>query len=828
MNSNQNAEKMIKELVTLLNSLPQVARGECMKVNYGQVYGFFENMSLSSIENLISKDKLNEQTIGIIKFAVMIDNSRPKKFDNNQEKLINTCLFCSNYIFVNILEKFELLLKKGKKISQCPMLYKKNYASPNFYADTSNAKVLIANFIKSESPVQVIEIKPKKQNIIELGTKRRKNPSRNASKRSKIEQSDSDSDFIVASSDDDDEDWYQEDEEKFDDEDKTESDEEALDEKFMEKLYSIATTSTEKELMDVFNKMDRKTKKKTMKQMEEVTTISSDKTHSVMKILNYPLSNQTKANILKNWLTLAKSRDADDKHKLKTWFDILMTIPFGVHKGIDIGTIKPSNVKSFLDKLNTSMNEAVFGHDEAKRQIIQFMAQRIKNPKCKGNILGIYGPPGNGKSSLVKEGIAKSMDKPFLFISLGGAQDGSYLEGHGFTYTGSIHGRIVEGLIEAKCMDPIIYFDELDKISKTHRGDEIKNILVHLTDPVQNAHFRDKYFHGIDIDLSKATIIFSYNDPDNVDPILLDRITKVNTKALTLQQKLNIAQNYLLKDIVTDVGYKFGDITISDKVINILIDKYTREGGVRKLKALLYELIREINIAHLTKTTLGNDFIFFPYEITENVVNHVFKKKRDIVPDKINPTPEIGHVNGLWANSMGCGGVLPIQARYYPSKSVLDIKTTGSLGKVIEESTSIASTVAWSLVDEEIKSHLQSVWKNNPAGIHIHFPDGSTNKNGPSAGLAICSCLYSLLTGRYIRNDIAMTGEIDLTGKAGIIGGIQEKFTGAKNAGVKTILYPKDNQKDVDLFLESNPTFLEGIEIYPVETIQEVISYSII
>ena len=310
-----------------------------------------------------------------------------------------------------------------------------------------------------------------------------------------------------------------------------------------------------------------------MTQIEEIINLSGDKTHSVMKILNYPLNNQTKANILKNWLTLAKSRDADDKHKLKTWFDILMTVPFGITKGIDIGTIKPTNVKTFLDKLNKSMNDAVFGHDEAKRQIVQFMAQKIKNPKCKGNVLGIYGPPGNGKSSLVKEGIAKAMDKPFLFISLGGAQDGSYLEGHGFTYTGSIHGRIVEGLIESKCMDPIIYFDELDKISKTHKGEEIKNILIHLTDPIQNAHFRDKYFHGIDIDLSKATIIFSYNDPDEVDPILLDRITKVNTKALTLQQKLNIAQNYLLQDIITDVGYKSGEITISDNVINILIDK---------------------------------------------------------------------------------------------------------------------------------------------------------------------------------------------------------------------------------------------------------------
>ena len=806
-----NNEKMIKDFVGLLNSLPQVINGECEKVNYGQVYGFFENMSLSSIEGLIEKNELDEQTLPLVKFAVMIDSSRPKKHTNEVEKIVNMCLSCSNSIFINILDKFEVLLKKGKRLSQCASLYVKMYASPNFSVDTSNAKFLISRYLidGDTTPVKVIRT-PKESG------KRRKAPMKNSSKRLKTD----DSDYVPSEDDDHSE------EEKYDDSE--EEIDEVEDSEFMGKLYSLSSTSTERELLEVFGKLDKKSKRKTMTQVEEIINLSSDKTHSVMKILNYPLNNQTKANILKNWLTLAKSRDADDKHKLKTWFDILMTVPFGVTKGIDIGTIKPSNVKTFLDKLNKSMNDAVFGHDEAKRQIVQFMAQKIKNPKCKGNVLGIYGPPGNGKSSLVKEGIAKAMDKPFLFVSLGGAQDGAYLEGHGFTYTGSIHGRIVEGLIESKCMDPIIYFDELDKISKTHKGEEIKNILIHLTDPIQNAHFRDKYFHGIDIDLSKATIIFSYNDPDEVDPILLDRITKVNTKALTLQQKLNIAQNYLLQDIITDVGYKSGEITISDNVINTLIDKYTREGGVRKLKSLLYELVREINIAHMTKTALGDDLIFFPYEITENTVNHVFKKKHSIIPDKINPTPEIGYVNGLWANSYGCGGVLPIQARYFPSKSPLDVKTTGTLGKTIEESTSIASTLAWSLVPEEIQTHLQSVWKTNPSGIHIHFPDASTPKDGPSAGGAITLCLYSLLTGRPIRNDIAMTGEIDLHGKVCVIGGLESKMVGAKQAGVKMILYPKDNQKDVDLILERNPTFLENMEIHSVENISEVISYGLV
>jgi hypothetical protein len=310
------------------------------------------------------------------------------------------------------------------------------------------------------------------------------------------------------------------------------------------------------------------------------------------------------------------SSSTNGSSKLKSWIEAVLTLPFGKYTGLDFKTIKPNYVKTFLDNLQKIMDSAVWGHEEPKRQIIQIIGQQIRNPTSKGNVIGIWGPAGNGKTSLIKEGIAKAMNRPFIFISLGGASDASFLEGHSYTYEGSIYGRIANGLIECGSMNPIIYFDELDKISKTHKGQEITNLLVHLTDPVQNNHFRDKYFHNIDLDLSRATFIFSYNDPSLVDPILSDRITQIETKFLLLNQKIHIGSNYLLSAILKEVGLQEKDIIINDELLQIIITEYTREGGVRKLKSILYNIVRELNIANLTKSKLNNNTINFPYNVS--------------------------------------------------------------------------------------------------------------------------------------------------------------------------------------------------------------------
>jgi endopeptidase La len=612
-----------------------------------------------------------------------------------------------------------------------------------------------------------------------------------------------------------------------DEEDEDDNSNKKVGKDFVHQIFKSKNEDDEEEIMKYYTNLNESEKNEALAKIKEINAYQAGDKPILFQIMELPLPISQKNHILKNYTSLATSRYPDNK--LKTWFDALMTIPFGKYKGINLDSIKSKKVKSFLDNLQETMNKAVYGHDEAKRQIIQMMGQQIRNPKSKGNVIGIYGPPGNGKTSLVKDGIAKAMDKPFVFISLGGATDASFLEGHSYTYEGSIYGRIVNGLITSKCMDPIIYFDELDKISKTHKGDEITNLLVHLTDPVQNSHFRDKYFHGVDIDLSRATIIFSFNDPSNVNHILMDRITNIETKYLMVSQKLHIAKNYLLPEIMKEMGLNDNDIVINDDTIREIIDKYTYEGGVRKLKSTLYSLCRELNLANLLKGTIDGERVKFPFTVESNHVKTLLRHKIEIDHDKIHKDDKPGVVNGLWANSLGNGGVLSIETMLVPSSSFLSVKATGHLEKVIKESTEVATSLAWNYLPEDIKTKYLVDSKDKPLGIHIHCPDGATPKDGPSAGAALTIALYSLLTGKKIRHDIAMTGEINLEGKVTAIGGLEEKLEGAKRAGVKLVLFPKENVKHLDKIKERNLTLLDNnFKVIPIESFEEVIKYSIV
>lgn len=599
------------------------------------------------------------------------------------------------------------------------------------------------------------------------------------------------------------------------------------DKEFVNEIFKNDDDDDQDQVLKYFSSLPNDKRQDALKKIKEINNYLSDDKPIVFQIMEMPLPLSQKNHILKNYVSLSSSRHPDNK--LKTWFDSLMTIPFGKYTGINLNTIKADSVKKFIKDLEVKMDEAVYGHEDAKRQIIQMMGQQIRNPKSKGNILGIYGPPGNGKTSIIKEGIARAMDKPFVFISLGGATDSSFLDGHSYTYEGSVYGRIVNGLITSKCMDPIIYFDELDKISKTHKGEEITNILVHLTDPVQNTHFRDKYFHGIDIDLSRATFIFSFNDPSNVNPILLDRITTVETKYLMVSQKIHIAKNYLLPEMMKDMGLNKYDIILNDDTIRHIVNSYTNEGGVRKLKSILYNICRELNLANLINNSIEGDRVGFPFEVKIKHLKTILKHKMEIQHDKIHPDDKPGVVNGLWANSLGQGGILSIETILVPASSALAVKATGRLEQVIKESTEVATSLAWSYLPTDIKNKLLGEWKDRPMGIHIHCPDGATPKDGPSAGAALTVALYSLLTGRKIKHDIAMTGEINLEGKVTAIGGLEEKLEGAKRAGVKLVLYPKENQKHIEKIKERNKTLIsDDFRVVPIETFDEVMKMSLI
>lgn len=750
---------------------------------------------------------------------IVIGFKKDKQIEKQFPEFIRLWLIAEFSVCVNILDElYNYSMKnKSKTFSECINALTKKIQKENNTKPKSNKK------FKQDPNLITFEIKQLENN--------------NEDETINEDIDDYEEDSETESSEDDGDDWGDD----GDDDDDDEDDEEVMKDsktnkpilnkkdgrEFVHQIFRSKDEDDEEEILKYYSKLPDNEKNQALTQIKEINAYQAGDKPILFQIMELPLPIGQKNHILKNYTTLATSRYPDNK--LKTWFDALMTVPFGKYKGVSLDSIKSKKVKKFLDNLQVIMDEAVYGHDEAKRQIIQMMGQQIRNPKSKGNVLGIYGPPGNGKTTLIKEGIAKAMDKPFVFISLGGATDASFLEGHSYTYEGSIYGRIVNGLITSKCMDPIIYFDELDKISKTHKGDEIANLLVHLTDPVQNSHFRDKYFHGVDIDLSRATIIFSYNDPSNVNPILMDRITNVETKYLMISQKLHIAKNYLLPEMMKEMGLNNNDIVINEETIREIIDKYTYEGGVRKLKSVLYNICRELNLANLIKDSIDGDKVKFPFVVESKHVKTLLKHKMEIDHDKIHKDDKPGIVNGLWANSLGNGGVLSIETMLVPSSSFLSVKATGHLEKVIKESTEVATSLAWNYLPEDVKHKYLTESKDKPLGIHIHCPDGATPKDGPSAGAALTIALYSLLTGKKIRHDIAMTGEINLEGKVTAIGGLEEKLEGAKRAGVKLVLFPKENIKHLDKIKERNVLLLdEDFTVIPVETFEEVMKYSLV
>ena len=602
-----------------------------------------------------------------------------------------------------------------------------------------------------------------------------------------------------------------------------------LDLEFMDSLNTtLEPKSYEDQAFSHFSRFNDTKKREFLDKFKSIVESENNTEPVLFKIVNMDLPVEQKNNILTEYMNVENS--ISDKSKLKTWLDNVMKIPFGKEKGLNLDSLKePKAVKNFIKELDKKMNEAVWGHANAKKKITEIMVQYITNPESKGNCLGIWGPPGNGKTTLIKEGIAKAMDRSFVFISLGGASDASFLEGHSYTYEGSIYGRIAQGLMKSDCMNPIIYFDELDKISNTSRGQEITNLLIHLTDPAQNSEFTDKYFYNLKLDLSKVTFIFSYNDPSLVDPVLRDRITQVETKYLLLNQKIFIAQNYLLPSILKDVGIKSSSIKFSDNLISKIVSKFTLEGGVRKLKSIFYSIVRQLNILGLTNGKVNNKKVSWPFKVEDDDLDILLKDYNKVNFQKVNSESKVGVINGMWAGSLGIGGVLQIESSWIPAQNRNFIKATGSLEKVITESVEVANTLAWSFLDKEIKKKIEDDFKDVPFGIHVHCPEGATPKDGPSAGTALTVLFYSLYTGKKIRNDIAITGEINLQGNVLEIGGLEEKLQGSKKAGVKLAIIPKSNLKDIPKIKERNPNLIDkDFEVISVENINQVLEHVLV
>lgn len=506
------------------------------------------------------------------------------------------------------------------------------------------------------------------------------------------------------------------------------------------------------------------------------------------------------------------------------YFNYLLTIEKNVNEIVS----KNDSIVKYINTFNSILDNAVYGHKNAKLQIERILGQWI-NGESSGYCFGFEGLPGIGKTSLAKKGIANCLKdknnnpRPFSLIALGGSSNGSILDGHNYTYVGSTWGKIVDILIEHKCMNPIIFIDELDKVSKTEHGKEIIGILTHLVDSTQNTNFQDKYFSNIDLDLSKALFIFSYNDVELIDKILLDRIHRIKFDTLTLDDKLIIVKDYLLPELYTK--FRLNNVLIfKDDEIKFIIEHYTNESGVRKLKEVLFEIVSSINLELLKGKFLHE----LPYIITIEYIEEILKIRHKIRHLTINATSEIGIINGLWANAYGNSGILQIECKFFHSSTFLDLKLTGLQGEVMKESMSVAKTLALSLLsNDELKQVSKELEESKLQGIHIHVPEGATPKDGPSAGAAIAIVLFSLLTKRKIRNNIAITGEICLQGKITAIGGLDLKIIGGMRAGVSTFLYPKTNAKDFENFCEKYNKDLSNYLFIEVENITEAIKHII-
>jgi ATP-dependent Lon protease len=321
--------------------------------------------------------------------------------------------------------------------------------------------------------------------------------------------------------------------------------------------------------------------------------------------------------------------------KVKNWVDTFMTIPFGVHKTLPITMdVGVEQCHTFMEAAKDTLDSAVYGLNDAKMQIMQMVGQWISNPLALGSAIAIKGPPGTGKTTLVKEGISKILGRDFAFIALGGATDSSFMEGHSYTYEGSTWGKIVDILIRCKSMNPVIFFDELDKLSETPKGEEITGILTHLTDTSQNSQFHDKYFSEIAFDLSKCLFIFSYNDESKVNPILLDRMYRIHTNGYAKKDKTHIAKRYLIPKIQSEVAFKPEQIIIPDETIEYIVEHHTnKEDGVRNLKRCLEIIFTKLNLYRLMKPgsklfdkDSSSIEVVFPFTVTSSVVDIMIKK----------------------------------------------------------------------------------------------------------------------------------------------------------------------------------------------------------
>lgn len=443
-----------------------------------------------------------------------------------------------------------------------------------------------------------------------------------------------------------------------------------------------------------------------------------------------------------------------------------------------------------------------YGLEQVKERILEFLAVRTLTQKGESPILCLVGPPGTGKTSIAKS-LARSLKKPFVRISLGGVRDEAEIRGHRKTYVGAMPGRIANGIRTAGVKNPVLLLDEIDKVSTDYKGDTF-SALLEVLDSEQNSKFRDHYLE-VPLDLSEVTFITTANTLQTIPRPLLDRMEIIEITSYTENEKLHIAIEHLIPKQLEKHGITDEQLSFSKKAIWKIAHNYTKEAGVRQLEREIGNICRKAAKELLTteKEKIA---------VTDRNL-HKFLGKEKYSYQMANAAPEVGIVRGLAWTSVG-GDTLQIEVNVMPGKG--EIMLTGQLGDVMKESAragiSYIRSVSkkYAIAEEFFEKH----------DIHVHIPEGAVPKDGPSAGITMATAMLSAVTGKKVRADLAMTGEITLRGRVLPIGGLKEKLLAAKNAGIQTVLIPKENTADVE---ELSSEITKGLEIIPVETMEEVL-----
>lgn len=508
-------------------------------------------------------------------------------------------------------------------------------------------------------------------------------------------------------------------------------------------------------------------------------------------------------------------QDNSEASMIQTYIETALDIPFE----------KISKRKLDIKEVSKQLNLDHYALNKPKERIEEYFAVRELLEKRKISdkdgakvILCLYGPPGVGKTSLANS-IAKALKRELVRIALGGLEDVNELRGHRRTYIGAMPGRITQGLIEAKQINPVVVLDEIDKLNRSFRGDP-SAVLLEILDPEQNTKFRD-YYLNFNIDLSKIIFIATANDISNIPGPLRDRMEFIELSSYTPNEKFQIAKKYLIPSEIKKHGLKNSELNINDATIELIINEYTRESGVRNLRRKIAELCRKS-----AKKLLLEDIK--KININQKNLNEFLDKKVYEI-QKRDQKDQIGQVNGLAWTPVG-GDVLKVEIIKIKGKGELIL--TGSLGDVMKESAKIAFSVIKVLIDEKKLKVPQKMFHNtkesiyNQYNLHIHVPDGATPKDGPSAGITISTAIASIFSDKKVRCDVAMTGEIDLSGKVLPIGGLKEKLIAAYKAEIKTALIPKKNyERDLK---DIPKEVLDNMQIVAVDSFDEVLKYALV